>query len=631
MAPQDFKRKLTAILSADVKGYSRLMGENEEATIRTLATYKEEMARIIERYHGRVVDAPGDNVLAEFASVVDAVRSAVEIQEELKDRNKELPEDRRMAFRIGVNLGDVVEEENKLFGDGVNIAARLESLSEPGGICISGTAYDHVKNKLAFSYEYCGEQTVKNIKEPVRVYRILMEPGVKEVTPEKRDKRPWQRLALPLGVVLILVVAIFAVWRFYLRPTPPPREVASKEKMAFPLPDQPSIAVLPFTNMSNDKEQDYLADGLAEEIINGLSRCPHIVVIARNSTFVYKGKPVKVQQVAEDLGVRYVLEGSLRKTGDTVRITVQLIDALTGQHLFSERYDRQLKDLLVMQDEITMKILDAIQVKLTAGEDARLRAKGTTNLEAYLKLMQARQFIQMYNKESLALGRRLTEQALALDPHYAVAYATLCKIQMNEVTLGVHKNSREALEQAVKLGEKAITLDDSNALAHAMLSMPYAWLHEYDKAIAEAEKAVSLDPNSAYAYHALASMLTWAGRPQEAIPFFKKSLRLSPIPIDTVTLINMGVAYRQLGQYEEAEAGLKKALQLYGADHLIAHLHLAATYAMMGREKDARAEAAEVLRIDPTFSMEALAKRLPFKDQKVADDYLSALRKAGLK
>ncbi len=278
-----------------------------------------------------------------------------------------------------------------------------------------------------------------------------------------------------------------------------------------------------------------------------------------------------------------------------------------------------------------MKVLAAVQVKLTTGEDARLRAKGTTNLEAYLKLMQARQYIQVLNKENVALARQLTEQALALDPRYAGAYATLCKVQLMAVVVGTYKNPREALEQAAKLGEKAITLDDSNALAHATVGAVYAWLKEYDKAIAETEKAVSLDPNSAYAYHVLGSVLAWAGRPQEAIPFFKKSLRLSPIPTDTGILIRLGTAYRQLGQYEEAVANLKKEIEIYGVDHLSAHLVLTGVYALMGREEEARAEAAEVMRIDPKFSLESHARRVPYKDQKMVDDLVSALRKAGLK
>ena len=633
MTAERFKRKLTAILSADVKGYSRLMGEDEEATLRALQEDKEVMASSIQHHRGRIVGTAGDSVLAEFASVVDAVQCAVEIQQVLRAKNAMLPENRRMDFRIGINLGDVIEEGDTIYGDGVNIAARLEGLAEAGGIYISESAYQQIENKLPLRYDYVGEHEVKNIAKPVRVYRAQIES---EAGPRKSgaEKKPvWKRVpTVALAIIAVLIMAGAAtLYQFVLRPAPSKTEVASKEKMAFPLPDKPSIAVLPFINMSEDPKQEYLADGFAEAIIDGLSKCPHIVIIARNSSFSYKGKQVKVQQVAEGLGIRYVLEGSLQKTGDRVRITVQLIDALTGQHLFSERYDRQLKDLLVMQDEITMKILAAIQVKLTAGEDARLRAKGTTNLEAYLKLTQARQYMQSLNWENYALARQLTEQAIALDPRYAAAYLTLCRIQVAEVNLGVHKNPREGFEHAIKLGEKAITLDDSNALAHAALAVPYVHLKEYDKAISEAEKAVSLDPNSAYAYHALGTGLQYAGRPQEAIPFLKKSLRLSPIPIDPMTLVQLGNAYRQLGQYEEAVASYKKALQLYGPDHLMAHLYMAGTYALMGREEEARAEAAEVLRIDPSFSVEVLARRLAYKDQKVTDDIVSSMRKAGLK
>jgi adenylate cyclase len=284
-----------------------------------------------------------------------------------------------------------------------------------------------------------------------------------------------------------------------------------------------------------------------------------------------------------------------------------------------------------MQDEINMKILEAVQVKLTAGEDALLRAKGTKNLEVYLKLMQARQYMQILNKENYALARKLIEEAIALDPQCSAAYAMLCRIQFFEVNLGVYKNPREALERGVELGKKAIALDDSNSLGHANLAITYTWLKEYDKGISEAEKAVSLDPNSASAYHASGSVLEGAGRPEEAIPFFKKSLRLSPVPVDPATLGRLGHAYRQLGQYEEAVTTYKKVLQLYGADHLLAHLQLAANYALMGREKEAHAEAAEVMRIDPKFSLEAYAKRAPYKDQKTIDDLVSALRKAGLK
>jgi adenylate cyclase len=634
MASYHLKRRLSAILSADVKGYSRLMGDDEEWTVRTVKAYKEVIRDLVGQHEGRVVDALGDNVLAEFSSVVDAVQCAVETQQVLRTKNALLPENRRMEFRIGINLGDVIEEGDAIYGDGVNIAARMESLAQPGGICLSGSAYEQIENKLPLRYEFLGEQEVKNIAKPIRVYRAQIEPEASPSTAGVAEKKPvWKRMPkTALGIMAIFVlVGAAAFYHFVLRSPPSETQVASTKKMAFPLPDAPSIAVLPFVNMSDDPKQEYLADGFAEELINGLSKCPHIVVIARKSTFVYKGKPVKVQKIAEDLGVRYVIEGSLRKTGDQVHITVQLVDALTGLHLFSERYVRELADILVMQDEITIRILETVQVKLTAGEDARLRAKGTKNLEAYLALMQARQQMQIYNKEHAALARQLSERAIALDPRYAAAYVTLCRVQVMEVLTGAYKNPREAFENADRLGEKALALDGSDSFAHATMSYIHNWLRDYDTAISEAEKAIRLEPNSAYAYFTLASALNYAGQPREAIPFFEKSLRLSPIPIDTAALTNLGNAYRQLGQYEEAIGQYKKALRLYGPDHVLAHLYMAGTYALMGREKEARAEVAEVVRIDPAFSAESFGRALPYKNRKMmVDDFLLALHKAGL-
>ena len=397
MTAPELKRKLTAILSADVKGYSRLMGEDEEWTVRTLDTFKGVMKTIIPQHRGRVVDSTGDNLLAEFASVVDAVQAAVEIQQVLRAKNSLLPESRRMEFRIGINLGDVIEEGERIFGDGVNIAARLEGLAEAGGICISGSAFEQIENKLPLHYDYLGEHEVKNINRPVRVYRALMDNGVVETKGARPTVQGPRRRIMAFGLAgALLIIAGAAAWQFFLRPAPPsppaaskPVEKADPRKMTYALPDKPSIAVLPFTNMSDDREQEYFADGLAEEIINALSKIDQIFVIARNSTFVYKGKPVKVQQVAEDLGVRYVLEGSVRKAGEKVRITAQLVDALNGRHIFSESYDRDFKDILSVQDEITMHILSALQVAITKGEFARSLAKGTKNLKAYLKVMQA--------------------------------------------------------------------------------------------------------------------------------------------------------------------------------------------------------------------------------------------------
>jgi len=680
MATQEVKRKLAAILSADVKGYSRLMSEDEVGTIRTLNIYKEVMTNLIQQHHGRVVDAPGDNVLAEFGSIVDAVQCAVEIQKELKTRNAELPENRKMEFRIGVNLGDVVEDGEQILGDGVNIAARLESLSEAGGICISGTAFDQVKNKLNLGYKYLGEQTVKNILEPVRVYRVLMEPEAagKVIGEKKAKQRKWQRATMGLVIGVIVVVAAVVIWKLYT-PSAPQPEVVSKEKiavsrtekapmvappstevvpkekvtppspekvsktitpapsvdkadpkkMALPLPDKPSIAVLPFMNMSGDKEQEYFSDGITGNIITGLSKIPRLFVIARNSTFIYKGKGVKVQQVAEELGVRYVLEGSVQRSENRIRITAQLIDAITGNHLWAERYDRDLKDIFAVQDEITIRIMGAMRVKLTEGEQA-LRGKPPGNLEAYLKLLQAQENIQRFNIEGNIMGKRLAEEAIVLDPELAGGYGILGMGYMMDVWLGLSKSPKESLEKAVELTQKAISLDPKgSSIPYAALGYLYTLKRDYDKAIAEGEKAVALDPGGADAYALLGMSLNYADRPKEAISLFEKAIRLNP-NCPTHYFLNFGTSYRMMGQYQEAITQYKKALRI-APNNIIAHLALAATYSSLGRDEEAHAEAEEVLKINPKFSLESYAKMLPFKNQAQLDRLVEALRKAGLK
>jgi len=442
MAEKGFKRKLTAILSADVEGYSRLMGDNEEATVRTLTAYREVLTTLIQQHNGKVLDSPGDNLLAEFVSVVDAVQCAVAIQKEINARNTELPENRKMQFRIGINLGDVIQEEERIYGDGVNIAARLEGLSEPGGICISKTAFDQIESKLPYGYEFLGDQPVKNIAKPVGAYRVLMEPRVTVAgEPDKKKPTSMRRKTIIAGAVAVLLVAVgVGIWQFYMHR--PSLEPASVEKMAYPLPDNPSIAVLPFVNRSEDKEQDYFCDGITEEIITALSRTPKMFVIASNSTFSYKGKAVK----AEELGVQYVLEGSVRKAGDRVRITAQLIDALTGGHLWAERYDRDLKDIFALQDEITIKIISALQVELTDGEIARVRARGTQNLEAYLKVLHARESFFTVTKGGMATTRRLCEEAISLDPKYAAAYGFLGSAHWMDFLLGSSKSPKQPFQ-----------------------------------------------------------------------------------------------------------------------------------------------------------------------------------------
>src|SRR5512135_3562401 len=391
------KRKLAAILCAGAEGYSRLMGENESGTLATLKAHLQFISSLVEKHQGRVVAIHGDILLAEFDSVVDVVQCAVEIQNDLKGRNEKEPEKSRMPFRIGINLGDVIEEGGTVYGDGVNVASGVKGLADPGGICISRSVYDHVKNKLGVGYQSLGAHSLTNIAEPVQVYRILPEPDAfgKAIGKAWYRLKQWQKVAFTLAVALLPVVANLVVKK-YIDPTISSPGIFSffTEKTALPLPDKPSIAVLPFENMTGDPKQEYFTDGFTEEIITSLSKISSLFVISRNSSFTYKGKPVKLKKVSKELGVRYVLEGSFQKSGDRVRINAQLIDAISDQHLWAEHYDRDMKDIFSLQDEIIFKILTALQVNLTSGEQARVWAKGTKNLEAYLNLMQVREILQ---------------------------------------------------------------------------------------------------------------------------------------------------------------------------------------------------------------------------------------------
>jgi len=630
MSEERARRKLSGILSADAVGYSHLMEEDEASTILTLADSKELMANLIQQYRGRVVDAPGDNLLAEFGSVVDAAECAVKIQQELKSKNAQLPDNRRMPFRIGVNLGDVVEEAGRIYGDGVNIAARLEGLAAPGGICISRTAYDHVKNKLGLGYEYLGEQSVKNIAEPVRVYRVLMEPeAAGKVIGEKRFiGRISRRAAIAAIIILLIVAGAVIVWNIYLQKAKK-IEPASVDRMAFPLPDKPSIAVLPFENMSAEPGQEYLSDAIAEEIITALAKTPKLFVIARNSTFTYKGKPVKVQKVAEDLGVRYVLEGSVQRSGDRLRITAQLIDALDGKHLWAEKYDRVMKDAFELQDEITKKIITALQVKLTSGEKVKIYARETNNLEAYLKYLQASEYRLQVTKEDTARARKLSEEAIALDPKFAGAYAILGTTYMWEARFGWSKSRSESMERALELAHKASELDENHTAGSFLLSYILRQKGQYEKAIAEVEKIIDLEPNNASAYAMLGGMLYPLSRGEEAIAAVNKAIRLNPMP-EGYYYYWLGMGHWVMGQYEEAVAAYKKAINLTPTAESL-HIVLTATYSLMDRDKEAHAEAAEVLKVNPEFSVDYIAKTLPFKDKAYTERYVNALRKAGLK
>jgi adenylate cyclase len=629
MSAESFKRKLTAVLSADVKGYSRLMGEDEAETVKTITAYRKIMGELIHQHRGRVIDSPGDNILAEFGSVVDAVQCAVAAQNEFKARNADLPENRRMEFRIGVNLGDVIEEEGRIYGDGVNIAARLEALADPGGICISKTAFDQIETKLPLGYEFLGEQEVKNIAKPVGAYKVLMEPRV-TVAGVKERKPPvpaWRRKGVLAGAVAVLVLIIGAgIWNFHFRT--PTIEPASKEKMTFPLPDKPSIAVLPFDNLSGDPGQDFLVDGITENIITVLSGVPQLFVIARNSTFAYKGKPVKVQQVAEELGVRYVLEGSVARSGDRVRVTAQLIDALKGHHLWAERYDRELKDLFTLQDVLAEKILVGIGLKLTQGEEA-LHGTWPKNIEVIIKLWQGVEHLRAFNIDGNNRARLIAEECIALEPDYPPNYHVLGSVHMMDYFLGSTKDPAKSLLTAIEYLEKTVAMsEDFKGRVYPQLGYLYALKRDYDKAIELGEKGVAAVPNGADAHAWLAISLTSAGRAQEALPLFEKAMRLNPLP-PAFYYQNLGAAYSRVGRTKEAIAMFKNAIALT-PNNVMAYAALAAAYASLDMEDEAKAAAAQVLRINPKFSAKRYAYSLAYKDLSISARVMELMIKAGL-
>jgi len=640
MEPKGFRRKLTAILSADVAGYSRLMQDDEAATVKTLETYKQIISDLVKQHRGRVVDSPGDNLLAEFASVVDAVQCAVATQKELQAHNTELSENRKMLFRIGVNLGDVIEEESRIYGDGVNIAARLESLADPGGICISKTAFDQIETKLPFGYEFLGEQTVKNIAKPVGAYRVLMEPRVTEAGPKAKAPKVslWRRKTVLASAIVALVVIIgVGVWNFYLRA--PRIEPASVQKMALSLPDKPSIAVLAFTNMSDDPQQEYFSDGISEDIITDLSKISGLIVIARNSSFTYKGKTVNVQQIGQDLGVRYLLEGSVRKAGDQMRINAQLIDASNGQHLWAERYDGKFDDVFALQDKITRKIISALALKLTASEEKAVADKGTDNLQAYDEFLKGWQGYRLLTKEGFAEAKIHLEKAVELDPEFARAYAALAVLYWKAIQMaapglrqGLGLTNHAALDAArLKphfLLKKAMKKPTS--LAHGLTSQIYLYRYQHDEALAEIEQAVAMDPNDPELYAWMSNILWFMGKNSEAIESAKTGLRLDPNN-PAAYLVQLAKAYLPDGNLQESLQLLERAIRLNPELSGFA-LYQAMIYGIQGRNEEART-AYEIFlkrRMSPVRSLKDIILYFPFADPKKMDGVAEALIKAGV-
>ncbi len=575
----EVKRKLAAILSADVEGYSRLMGDDEISTIRTLNVYKEAITALILQYRGRVVDSPGDNLLAEFVSVVDAVQCAVEIQRKLAERNAELPEDHRMEFRIGVNLGDVVEEEDRIYGDGVNIAARLESLAEGGGICISRNAYDQVKTKLDLKFEYLGEKELKNIAEPVRAYRVQLETD----------------------------------------------NAASKLNARLELPDKPSIAVLPFNNMSGDPEQNYFAEGISEDITTELSRFHSIFVISRNSAFTYRGNSVDVRQVGRELGVEYIVEGSVRKAGNRIRVTAQLIAVATGHHVWAERYDRNLEDIFDVQDEITETIVSTLAGRIEAAGIERAKRKNTENMVAYDYLLRGLDFHKSgrTTREEAVQAVEMLTKAVELDPEFARAHAWLACASAG---LWPASPSRKHMDDAMARVQKALSLDENECEAHRIIGAIYLHRKRFDRAEYHISKAIALNPNNAHIAVKAASFYSYTGRYQEAVASVKRAMRLNPHHPDWYWQ-ELGHAFYVDGQYTNAIRAFNRIAKLVEFDYA----YLAACCVALGENEQAKSHITELLRLKPDASVRYYEKTQPFKNDADLERFIDALRKAGFK
>ena len=577
-------RKLAVILAADVAGYSRLMAADEEGTLATLNAYREVIDELIGRHHGRIFTTAGDSVMAEFASAVEAVRCAAAIQQEIERRNAEVAEPRRMLFRVGVNLGDVMVGGDNLFGEGVNVAARLEGVAEPGGISISGAVHDQIRSKVGLGFDDLGERSLKNIGHPVRVFGVRREglagPGPLSERPTTSARRP----------------SVF-----------------------------PSIAVLPFANFGGDPEQEYFADGITEDLITELSRFQEIRVIARNSVMAYKNSPVRVQEVGRDLGVRYVLEGSVRKAGARVRITAQLIDSATGHHLWAERFDRELADIFEVQDEVTSRIVATLAGKLAESERRRARSGQTENLEAYDCVLRGRELWERFTPEANREARRLYENAIELDPDYARAYASLAWTYLVEHTERWAGPDDQPLERALEYARQGVRVNRASHSNHLALGQVCLSMGLHDEALEALETAIALNPNDADGYAFLARALSFGGQPEQGIDLIEKAQRLNPTAPRWYAW-NLGMALYIARRYDDAVTAFRKGGPLGD----VGYRWLAAAYGQLGREQEARAAAEAYLKLTPDFSIGRHLGILHFRRAEDREHYAEGLRKAGL-
>ncbi len=621
------KRHLRAILAADIVGYSRLMEAGEARTIaRQKVQMDDTIKPAIEHQDGRIIKLMGDGILIEFPSVVGAVACAVAVQQNMAINEADVPEDQRITYRIGINLGDVFYEGGDVFGDGVNIAARLEAMADPGGICISGTAYDHLKTNIPVTYQSLGDVTVKNISHPVRVYRVLL-PGQAVVAPA----RPKGRLIAAL-IVILLLIAGGGVW--WARQPAPDTSVAQNTAPANPtLPDarttdRPAIAVLPFDNLSNDPEQEYFSDGMTEDLITDLSQVSGLFVLARNTVFTYKNKAVNVQQVGRELGVSYVLEGSVRRVGDRVRINAQLIDTKTGGHLWAERYDRDMTDVFALQDDVVQRIVSALEITLDTDEKTRLAHSDKIDPAAYDALLRGLEKLRRFSSETNLEARAFFESAIAIEPDFARAIADLALTYTLEAEQHWTDTPKAAAKRGLELGLQAIALEPNMAQIHFVLTVAHRNAGQFEESIAAARRSIELDPNYADGYASMAISLNYGGHPQEALESIQRATRLNPLkPFFYVW--TEGQSHYLLGNYETA-ANLFLQVTESNPHFSGGHKMLAITYAELGQLDDARWSADELLTVSPDFSVETEEKMTPYSDPAVKSRYIDALRKLGI-
>jgi adenylate cyclase len=580
---QPVERRLAAILATDVAGYSRLMGLDEAGTAQELREHRAAADPLIAQHGGRIVKTTGDGVLIEFGSVVGAVQCAMALQRLITERNAGSPADRRMEWRIGVHLGDVLVEGDDILGDGVNIAARLEGIAEPGGICISEDAFRQVRGKIEVEFADIGEQSLKNIARPLRVYRIGPSPATEQLT------------------------------------TPP---------TVLPLPDKPSIAVLPFANMSGDPEQEYFADGIAEDIITALSRYPSLFVIARNSSFTYKGRAVDVKQVGRELGVRYVLEGSVRKAGNRIRATAQLVEAESGNHVWADRYDRDLADIFALQDEITEKVTIAIAPAIADAEQHRAMRKPPGSLDAWAAYQRGLWHLSKSTPDDISLAEKFFQQAMDLDPTFSGAYGALAGAQ-DQAAYFQKRDLAEALRSAEALARRAVALDGADAEARSLLGHVLWRRGDYEGALSEAERALATAPNLAFAHHTLGATLIFSGRPREGVTALERSIRLDPRdPQSAVRLSRMALGLYFSGEYAATVDVSKQAIRSY-PEFPNPYRWLAAALGQLGRIEEAKEALQQAIAILPAAFERTVRGRVPWMRPEDHAHMLEGLRKAG--